>query len=168
MSWKTASDMTSTLVNVTVILAALVAAFKFHFFMARPRAELRSSTHVLRDNRIALSCELEIQNPGIVPVRLSKVTMTLSGCSQGTRLEPKADKVLDKRCFPDPKKDYHKILMTVLSGERSIFPLTQVLPAGTQCVCVTCSYSFKRFVIAGQRTMPFNRCWVIDQQPPDA
>ena len=142
--WGQAGTVTSVLVDVTVLIAAVAAAIKFrilHLLARRYRSELSCHHHVLGERRIVLVAEYAVQNTGERPIAFSHVSLSLHPAlrEQGL-LAHDASTVLARRVLvPD---DASRGLFLVEAGERSIFTLRCELPELPEVSFVLCQLSW--------------------------
>lgn len=142
--WSQAHTVTSVLVNVSVLAAAIAAAIKFrilHLLARRYRSELSCHHHVLADRRIVLVVEYAVQNTGERPIAFTQVSLTLHPpVREHALLLPDPDTVLAQRVMvPGPAT---RGLFLVEAGERSIFTLRCELPELPEITFVLCQLSW--------------------------
>jgi hypothetical protein len=142
--WNQAQTVTSVLVNVSVLAAAIAAAIKariLQLLARRYRSELCCRHHVLADRRIVFVVEYAVQNTGERPIALSQVRLTLHPPVREQALllhDPNA--VLAQRALvPGPAT---RGLFLVEAGERSIVTLRRELPELPEITFVPCQLSW--------------------------
>ena len=142
--WNHAQTVTSVLVSVSVLAAAIAAAIKFrilHLLARRYRSELSCHHHVLADRRIVCVVEYAVQNTGERPIAFTQVSLTLHpSVREHALLVPDPDTVLAQRILiPSPAT---RGLFLVEAGERSIFSLRCELPELPEITFVLCQLSW--------------------------
>ncbi|MBW8057563.1 MAG: hypothetical protein FVQ86_06035 [candidate division NC10 bacterium] len=99
--WASADTVTSVLVNVSVVAAAVVAVIKFrvlHMLSRRYRSELQCTDYVLRNGRVIFVAEYAVHNTGERPIALSSVTLRLHPTvREGVLLVPNRQALLAER-----------------------------------------------------------------------
>jgi hypothetical protein len=142
--WKAADTVTSVLVHVSIIAAAVAAAVKLrilHFLGRRYRSELACSHYTLADGRIIFIAEYTIHNAGERPLAVSRVTLTLHPATRdGVILVHDERTILANRTLvPDAQK---RGLFLIEAGERSIFTMRCELPHLPEVAFVVCQLSW--------------------------
>ena len=143
--WSTADTVTSVLVNISVLGAAVVAIVKFRLLNMlgrRYRSELQCSHHTLPNGRVVFVADYSVHNTGERPIRLSSVTLRLHPAArEGVLLAPDRQRLLAERVLnsSDPER---RGLFQIESGERSIFTLRCDLPELSDVVFVLCQLSW--------------------------
>ncbi len=143
--WHAAQTVTSVLVNLSVLAAAVVAVIKFrllHILGRRYRSELQCTHHALQNGRVIFSAEYSIHNTGERPIALSCVTLRLHPAArEGVLLVPDRQTLLAERVLAsaDPDK---RGLFRIEAGERSIFTLRCELPELNDVVFCFCQLSW--------------------------
>ena len=145
---EVAGDWLGILVNVTVLVGGLAAAYRFRVFDVlghKYRSEVWcTSTPTVRDGRILFLANYVIHNTGSRPLLLSSVTLSL--------LEPHPDdEIIDSDRALDPPLvtrrfdlDAGSSWFRIGAGERSIFPLRCYLDELPAPVLVSCTFRWKR------------------------
>jgi hypothetical protein len=143
--WSTAQAVTSLMVSLSALAAAVVAVIKFrvlHMFRRRYRSELQCRHHALRNGRVIFEADYTIQNTGERPITVSSVRLRLHpAIREGVLLVPDRETVLAERVLEatDPDK---KGLLQIESGERSICTLRCELAELPGVVFVHCQSSW--------------------------
>jgi len=142
--WDGAHTVTSVLVNVSVLAAAIAAAVKlrvFRLLSRRYRSELVCRHHVLANGRVVFVGEYTVHNTGERPLALTRVALRLHGAvHQGVLLAPDERTLLAERAFTPADAD-KRGLFHIEAGERSIFTLRCELPQLDEVVFLMCQLS---------------------------
>ncbi len=143
--WHTVDTVTSVLVHLSVLAAAVVAVIKFrllHMLGRRYRSELQCSHYTLQNGRVIFVGEYTVHNTGERPIALSCVTLRLHAAArEGVLLVPDRQTLLAERTLAsaDPDK---RGLFQIEAGERSIFTLRCELPELHDVVFLLCQLSW--------------------------
>jgi len=142
--WNQAQTVTSVLVNLSVLAAAIAAAIKFrilHLLARRYRSELCCHHHALADHRIVFVVEYTVQNTGERPITFSQVRLTLHppARDQALLLHDPNTVLVERVLVPDPAS---RGLFLVEAGERSIFTLRCELPQLPEITFILCQLSW--------------------------
>ncbi len=142
--WDQAQAVTSVLVNLSVVGAAIAAGIKFrilHLLSRRYRSDLCCHHHVLEDRRIVFVVEYAVQNTGERPITFSQVSLTLHPPvrEQALLLHDPNTVLAERVLVPDPAS---RGLFSVEAGERSIFTLRCELPQLPEIIFVLCKLSW--------------------------
>jgi hypothetical protein len=144
--WSAADTVTSVLVNISVLAAALAALVKFRVFAMfshRYRSELQCRHHVLPTGQIAFEADYSVHNTGERPIDLTSVTLQLcASATDGPLLVPDPGCVLAERVLGARDAD-KRGLFRIEAGERSIFTLRCVLAQLDTMVFVRCQLAWK-------------------------
>jgi hypothetical protein len=137
----TASNVTSILVDVSVLGAVVAAAVKFrvfNMFARRYKSEVLCSHHSLPDGGIVFEGEYTVTNTGDRPIQLSGVTLRLCRAGRQANLFVPDDKnVLAERKL-EPLNTGKPGLFTILAGERTIYTLRCYLDSIDPVVFLLC------------------------------
>lgn len=136
--------MTSVLVNVSVLAAAIAAAIKLrvlHLLARRYRSELACSHHVLGKGQVIFIAEYTVHNTGERPIAVSQVRLTLHpAVRDGVLLHPDERTILAERVLAPEAQG--KGLFLIEAGERSIFTMRCQLAELPDTAFVLCQLSW--------------------------
>lgn len=148
-------EATGIAVDVVLLLGALAAVIKFRLFNLlghRWRTEAICMHWDLPDKSVIFTADYTILNTGQRPLRVSAVTMRLTGVRQeGTLLIPDENREYASRVMRagDPAL---KGIFQIEPGERTIFTLRTKLPDLDDAVFVLCDFTLvQRRTPAGYR-----------------
>ena len=143
--WALADTITSVLVNLSVLVAAVVAVIKFrllHMLGRRYRSELQCTHHVAQNGRAIFIGDYSVHNTGERPITLSHVTLRLHPATrEGVLLVPEQQTLLAERILTSADTG-KRGLFQIEAGERSIFPLRCELPELNDVVFLLCQLSW--------------------------
>ena len=143
--WATANIVTSVLVNMSVLAAAVVAVVKFRvfrMFSRRYRSELVCTHHALPNGRVIFVGEYSVHNTGERPIALLSVTLRLyPAAREVVLLVPDRQALLAERILT-PQEHGKRGLFQIEAGERSIFTLRCELPKLDDVVFLLCQLSW--------------------------
>ena len=145
MSLAVLKDVTSLLVDITVLLAAIVAVVKLRLFNMlehRVRSEFTCVHFEAEDGKVVVSADYVLHNSGERPLRLTSVSLRLVPAAlDGNVLVPDEGRILARRdlnlAVPNDAG-----FAVIESGERSIFTLRCQLSELPTVVFVLCSYEW--------------------------
>lgn len=142
--WAAAASVTSVLVNLSILAAAIVAVVKFrvlHMFSRRYRSELQCTHHQV-GGRVVFVGEYTVHNTGERPIALSRVTLRLHPAARdGALLVPDKGTLLAERVLA-PANAGMGGLFQIEAAERSIFTLRCELPELNDVVFLLCQLSW--------------------------
>lgn len=137
--------ITSILVNLTILTAALVAAIKlqlYNLLERRFRTEFRATHIELGNGAILFEGDYVIHNTGERPIKLSKVDLGLYGVQniQG-QLEINREKEIFRRVITAENTDLEG-LFHLQPGERSIFTIRCQLSDLEDMTFIRCQFEW--------------------------
>ena len=143
--WEIGDTITSVLVNVSVLAAAVAAAIKFrvlHMLRRRYRSELLCRHYALSNGRVIFVGDYSVHNIGERPMAVSRVSLRLHPAApQGALLVPDPNLLLAERVLEAGDADKTG-LFQIEAGERSIFTLRCELPELPGVVFLLCRLSW--------------------------
>ena len=157
--WTRANTVTSVLVDVSVLFAALAAVIKFrvlNMLGRRYRSELACTHHALPAGDIVFLGDYIIHNTGDRPILLTRVTLRLHAARRdGAILMADETQTLAERVYSCADST-RKGLFRIGAGERSIFPMRCQLPKLDSVVFLSCRLSWSD----GREPAPYNGIYV--------
>jgi hypothetical protein len=145
LSWL--HDLTSTLVDVTLLIGAIVAVVKFriyNIFSQKWRSELACTHCELPNGKILFTADYTVYNSGERPLHLGTVHLRLVAARvDGPLIAADETQVIAERALSpaDPRMNG---LFRIEAGERTIFPLRCLLDHLDDVVFVLCSFDAKQ------------------------
>lgn len=143
--WDSVQAVTSVLVDVCVLAAAVAAAVKFRVFRLfahRYRSEVTCTHHELGSGRTVFETDYTVHNTGERPILISRVRFALHPSrKEGVLVLPDETQLLAERIL-----DAHgsrRGLFQIEAGERSIFAMRCELPELPEVVFVMCQFSWQ-------------------------
>ena len=147
-----AHQLTGIIVDVVVIIGAIAAVMKFRLFNIlghRWRSDLACSHYVLPDSSVIFTVDYTINNTGQRPLRLSDVTIRVTGVrNENSLLVPDDERVLAMRRLR-PEDPTLKGLFQIEPGERTIFTLRAQLPDLDDAVFILCEFGLPQKRVPG-------------------
>ena len=147
--WTRADTVTSVLVNLSVLLAAIAAMIKLrvlNMLARRYKSELVCHHWLLPSGSVLFEANYAVTNTGERPITLSEVSLSLCASARdGVLLKPDREHVLAARRI-QPVDRERRAMSIILAGERSAFTLRCELPFIEPVVFVVCqlSWPYKR------------------------
>jgi hypothetical protein len=147
--WKQADTITSVLVHISVLLAALAGAIKFRIldiFSRRYKSDLQCRHRLLPDGQIVFEADYTVINTGERPIDFTGVSLRL--CAAEPRdglLSPALNRIFAERSLK-PIDNKMRSLFHVGAGQRSIFTLRTMLSSLDPVTFVLCqlTWPYKR------------------------
>lgn len=129
-------NITSILVNITVIIAAVFAVFKvplYQILAPRYNTDMKVEQKYTIDGKLYVICTYVIENSGKVPIDLLEVSLQFYEGNDYYKVDKNTGEFrcielpnhLPKRTFHQSEKKY-KHLMKLSPGEKSEFPIRAV------------------------------------------
>lgn len=145
--WKQADTITSVLVHISIVLAALAGVLKFklwRLYSDRYMSELECRHHVLSDGRIIFTANYAVKNTGERPVNFNSVTFRLCGAKlQDGLLVPDENNIIAKRAIKASQWETDR-LFHIEADERSFFTLNAVLSKLEPVMFVMCQLEWSK------------------------
>ncbi|HEV7389299.1 MAG TPA: hypothetical protein VGN73_11870 [Gemmatimonadaceae bacterium] len=141
--WQGLKQVTSPLVDCTILIGALVAVIKLQLFNLlglRWRSDLNCRHHPLSTGAVVFIAEYVLTNSGQRPLSLTTVTIKLVGAkAESGILVPDENRVLARR-FLQSTTAAARGMFDLQPGERSIFTLRALLDHLDDTVFVLCAF----------------------------
>lgn len=143
--WELWVSITTVAVNLSLLLAAVVAVIKlrvFNLLSYRYKSEVKCSHHTLPSGKILFLGNYTIRNTGERPMDISSVELRLVGVRrEGKIVRPDYERVLAEHVMGDVE-DSMKGLFRIEAGERTIFPLQAELDKLDDVVFLACRFKW--------------------------
>lgn len=141
--WELWVSITTVAVNISLLLAAIVAVIKlrvFNLLSYRYRSEVECSHIALSSGKILFLGNYTIRNTGERPFDISAIELRLVGVRlEGKILRPDYGRVLAEHRMGDVESGM-KGLFRIEAGERTIFPLQAELDELDELVFLACRF----------------------------
>ncbi len=162
-------DFLETVVNITVIIAAVFAAIKFKLYeVLTPQynTEMKVEQQYAKDGKIYIICTYIIENTGELPISLLKVSLNFYEAeediahSQNTGMLKCLEESnnLPQRVF-EASNDRYRNLMKISAGESSEFPIRAIFNSERegQAIFIYGSFEWEH----KKKTFPYHKIVLI-------